>query len=120
MENTLTLTEVPSTLMEYFAADPRVLSQINRHYKTGEKLPDAVIEKLCATKKIFSAVELQAQLFYSSMDQTLHSGPRDGADLGSCVQEVAEQCHSLPGVPLAAYHHRSQYFFNCRILHFIL
>merc|ERR1719220_422965 len=50
--------EVPSTLMEYFASDPRVLSRINRHYKTGEKLPDKVIESLSATKKIFSATEL--------------------------------------------------------------
>lgn len=98
--------EVPSTLMEYFAADPRVLSKINRHYKTGDKLPNFVIDKLCATKKIFSAVDLQAQLFYSSMDQALHSGSGDGAELGWRVQEVAAQCHGLPGAPGAAYHHR--------------
>ena len=98
--------EVPSTLMEYFAADPRVLSKINRHHKTGEKLPNVIIDKLCATKKIFSAVDLQAQLFYSSMDQALHSGAGDGAELGFRVQEVAAQCHGLPGAPGAAYHHR--------------
>jgi len=90
--------------MEYFAADPRVLSKINRHYKTGEKLPESVIDKLCATKKIFSAVDLQAQLFYSSMDQALHSG--SSSSLGSRVEEVAGQCLGLPGAPGAAYHHR--------------
>ena len=61
--------EVPSTLMEYFASDPRVLARINKHYKTGESLPLHVIEKLCATKKIFAAVELQAQLVFSAADQ---------------------------------------------------
>jgi len=96
--------EVPSTLMEYFAADPRVLSKINRHFKTGEKLPESVINKLCATKKIFSAVDLQAQLFYSSMDQALHSG--SSSSLGSRVSCVADQCLGLPGAPEAAYHHR--------------
>ena len=63
--------EVPSTLMEYFAGDPRVLSRINKHYRTGEKLPDHVIDKLCATRKIFSGVELQAQLVFSAVDQVL-------------------------------------------------
>ena len=61
--------EVPSTLMEYFAADPRVLGRINKHYKTGESLPADVIEKLCASKQVFSGVELQAQLVFSVVDQ---------------------------------------------------
>ena len=97
--------EVPSTLMEYFAADPRVLSRVNRHWKTGEKLPDDVIHKLCDTKKIFGATELQSQVFYSAMDQDLHGGPQPG-DLSSRVQEAHARCHGLPGAPHAAYHHR--------------
>jgi len=98
--------EVPSTLMEYFAADPRVLTRINKHYKTGEKLPESVISKLCDTKKVFSAVDLQAQLFYSSMDQVLHGDHPLPGDMTTCIQEVQTRCHSLPGVPHAAYHHR--------------
>ena len=59
--------------MEYFASDPRVLARINKHYKTGESLPLHVIEKLCATKKIFAAVELQAQLVFSAADHILRT-----------------------------------------------
>ena len=64
--------EVPSTLMEYFAADPRVLFRLNKHYKTGESLPLHVIEKICATKKIFAAAEMQSQLVYAAVDQVEH------------------------------------------------
>jgi len=100
--------EVPSTLMEYFASDPRVLHKINKHYKTGEKLPEDIIEKLCSTKKIFSALDLQSQLFYSSMDQMFHNSqcPEDSGDLTSRLQSVKQSCHGLPGAPSAAYHHR--------------
>merc|ERR1712117_118329 len=65
--------EVPSTLMEYFAADPRVLTRINKHYRTGETLPDHVVEAFCATKQVFSAVDVHTQLFYSLLDQGRNS-----------------------------------------------
>ena len=61
--------EMPSTLMEYFASDPRVLQSIGRHYKTGEKLSISTLEKYCAARKIFAGVDLQMQTFYSIMDQ---------------------------------------------------
>ena len=98
--------EVPSTLMEYFASDPRVLARINRHYKTGAKLSEQVIQNLSATKKIFSATELQAQLFYSSMDQVFHGPQPLSGGLSSAVLEVQQKCHTVPGAPEAAYHHR--------------
>jgi len=60
---------MPSTLMEYFASDPRVLQSIGRHYKTGEKLPLDTLERYCAARKIFAGVDLQMQTFYSIMDQ---------------------------------------------------
>eukprot|EP00092_Neocalanus_flemingeri_P039565 GFUD01043081.1.p1 GENE.GFUD01043081.1~~GFUD01043081.1.p1 ORF type:complete len:706 (-),score=245.82 GFUD01043081.1:139-2256(-) len=98
--------EVPSTLMEYFASDPRVLARVNRHYKTGEKLPEQTIQKLCATKKIFAGTELQAQLFYSAADQLYHSDLPLPGDITTCLESVQTKFHTLPYVPGTAYHLR--------------
>ena len=68
---------MPSTLMEYFASDPRVLQSIGRHYKTGEKLPLDTLERYCAARKIFAGVDLQMQTFYSIMDQVYPLKRRD-------------------------------------------
>jgi len=38
--------ELPSQIMEYWAADPEVLKMYAKHYKTGEVIPDALIQKL--------------------------------------------------------------------------
>jgi len=98
--------EVPSTLMEYFAADPRVLGRLNRHYKTGEKLPDKTVQMLCATKKIFASTELQAQLFYSAVDQAYHSSDPLPSDTVSTLQTVQASHHTLPYPTGTAYHLR--------------
>jgi len=98
--------EVPSTLMEYFAADPRVLARVNKHYKTGEKLPESTVQMLCATKKIFASTELQAQLFYSAVDQAFHSRDPLPEDTVLALQDVQSEYHTLPHPQGTAYHLR--------------
>jgi len=98
--------EVPSTLMEYFASHPTLLNRLNMHYRTGEKLPDKIIDKLCATKKIFAASELQAQLFYSALDQAYHTpavGTLSEGGTTETLARVMETHHTLPHVPGTAY-----------------
>ncbi|KAK0180483.1 hypothetical protein PV327_006120 [Microctonus hyperodae] len=65
--------EVPSILMEYFSNDPRVVKLFAKHYQTQDPIPDKILEKLCASKNIYSASELQLQVFYSMLDQVYHS-----------------------------------------------
>ena len=38
--------------------------------------------------------------------QVLHGDHPLPGDMTTCIQEVQTRCHSLPGVPHAAYHHR--------------
>lgn len=63
--------EVPSVLMEYFSADPRILRLFARHFLTKEPIPEDMLHRLCATKSLFTASEMQLQLFYSALDQVI-------------------------------------------------
>ena len=58
--------ELPSQLMENWATDPEFLKMYARHYKTGEPIPDALIEKIKSSSKFnqgFATVEYLAASF---------------------------------------------------------
>lgn len=90
--------EVPSVLMEYFAADPRVLRTFARHYQTNELIPQDMLERLCASKHLFTASEMQIQVFYSTLDQIYHSEHPLKGSTTDVLAEIQKQCYSLPYV----------------------
>lgn len=66
------LAEVPSQLMEHYCRDARVLKKFARHYETLKPIDERVIAKLCSSKKIFAASDLQTQVLNSALDQAFH------------------------------------------------
>jgi mitochondrial intermediate peptidase len=91
--------EVPSVLMEYFSSDPRVLKTFAKHFQTQEPMPDEMLERLCASKHIFSASETQLQVFYSALDQVYHGNPADhSANTTETLKAVQEKYYGLPYV----------------------
>jgi intermediate peptidase len=65
--------ELPSVLMEHFAADPSVLSLFASHYETDQPLPyEMVAEKLALDKK-FEGSDIENQIILSMVDQAYHS-----------------------------------------------
>ena len=65
--------ELPSVLMEHFAADPSVLALFARHYETDQPLPfEMVAEKLALDKK-FESSDTENQIILSMADQAYHS-----------------------------------------------
>nr|CAG4651659.1 EOG090X02LQ [Triops cancriformis] len=97
------LAEVPSVLMEFFAADPRVLSQFARHYRTGEPLNEKQLHALCASKHVFGAAEMQQQVFYSALDQVLHTNPPSEQSTTQVLEQVQKAYYGLPHVPNTAW-----------------
>ncbi|XP_071798534.1 mitochondrial intermediate peptidase-like isoform X2 [Asterias amurensis] len=98
--------EVPSILMEYFANDYRVLSQLARHHKTNQTLPEDMIAQLCASKKQFAAFEMQTQVFYSILDQIFHGEHPLKKSTMEILSEVQNQFSCIKYVPGTAWHLR--------------
>ncbi|KAJ8771406.1 hypothetical protein K2173_026583 [Erythroxylum novogranatense] len=67
----LDFAETPSNLFEYYAWDYRVLRTFAKHYSTGEVIPEKLVNSIQGARDMFAATELQRQVFYALVDQTL-------------------------------------------------
>lgn len=54
--------EVPSQLMEYYCREPSIIKLFAKHYISQKPIDDKMLHKLCDSKKMFSACELQSQV----------------------------------------------------------
>lgn len=68
--------EFPSQVMENWMAEPEVLRMFARHYKTGETIPDAIVDKITASATFdqgFRTVEYLAAAYLDMAYHTLES-----------------------------------------------
>eukprot|EP01104_Vermistella_antarctica_P012853 TRINITY_DN3793_c1_g1_i2.p1 TRINITY_DN3793_c1_g1~~TRINITY_DN3793_c1_g1_i2.p1 ORF type:complete len:623 (+),score=126.09 TRINITY_DN3793_c1_g1_i2:2241-4109(+) len=75
--------ETPSTLMEHFAWDHRILSRFAKHHTTGQEIPKSLISTLRQSKNMFAGIDTQQQIMYSLFDLQIHSAApdRDGEEV---------------------------------------
>nr|XP_056714303.1 mitochondrial intermediate peptidase [Euleptes europaea] len=95
--------EVPSILMEYFANDYRVVNQFARHYETGQPLPKHMVSRLCESKKVCAAADMQLQVFYAVLDQIYHGKHPLGKSTTDILKETQDKFYGLPYVPKTAW-----------------
>jgi len=67
--------ELPSQIMENWAFEPEVLRMYARHYKTGEAIPDELIEKIHRSRQFNQGFETTEYLAASFLDMDWHSTP---------------------------------------------
>ncbi|TXG70716.1 hypothetical protein EZV62_005651 [Acer yangbiense] len=87
----LDFAEMPSNLFEYYAWDYRVLRRFAKHYSTGEVIPEKLVESLQGARDMFAATELQLQISYALVDQTLLEQPHPPRDTSSIVADMKRQ-----------------------------
>ncbi|XP_069859209.1 mitochondrial intermediate peptidase isoform X2 [Dipodomys merriami] len=95
--------EVPSILMEYFSNDYRVVNQFARHYQTGQPLPKHMVSRLCESKKVCAAAEMQLQVFYATLDQIYHGRHPLRKSTTDILKDTQERFYGLPYVPHTAW-----------------
>jgi peptidyl-dipeptidase Dcp len=86
--------EFPSQVMENWMAEPEVLRMFARHYRTGEPIPDELIEKLEASSKFnqgFITVEYMAATYLDMNWHTLKHGDALVKDVRSFESEAMRE-----------------------------
>lgn len=67
--------ELPSQIMENWAAEPEVLKMYAKHYKTGEVIPDRLIKKLQESATFDQGFATVEYLAASYLDMAYHNAP---------------------------------------------
>ncbi len=71
--------EAPSQMFEYWAWEKDTLKKMSRHHRTGEALPDEIIDNMIRSKNHMQGYAIMRQLLWGAFDMTLHvtDGPID-------------------------------------------
>ncbi len=91
--------ELPSQLMENWASEKEFLDLFARHYRTGEKMPQKLIDKIAAARNYLAAYANVRQLGFGMTDMAWHTLTADDTlpdDVITFEQAAAEPARVLP------------------------
>ncbi|KAA9338498.1 Zn-dependent oligopeptidase [Hymenobacter busanensis] len=107
--------EAPSQILENWAWNYDALKGFAKHYKTGEVLPKSLYDKMWAARNVGSGIAASAQIFYGTLDMTLHdkfdpNGTETTTDVLKKVQNQIMPYPYLAGTNMqAAFGHLTGY-----------
>jgi peptidyl-dipeptidase Dcp len=108
----LDFVEYPSQVNEMWATWPEVLKNYAKHYKTGEPLPQALLDKVLATQKFNQGFATTEYLAAALLDQAWHQISPDQAPNADGVVAFEQAALKKAGVDFAPVpsRYRSGYF----------
>ncbi len=87
--------ELPSQVLENWAAEPSVIKMYAKHYQTGEPMPDALIQKLENSSKFNQGFQTAEYIAASILDMDWHT-----KDLPEQIDVNAFEKASMAGIGL--------------------
>lgn len=90
--------ELPSVLMEHFAADPTVLSLFARHWETDAPLPYEMVAERLAIDRQGQGTDTEHQIILAMLDQAYHSplAAEPNFDSTKIFHDVFSRYSSIP------------------------
>ncbi len=96
--------ELPSQLMENWAYEPEYLQSFAKHYKTGEVIPQELIDKIVAAKNYLAGYASIRQLNFGTVDMAWHSVTEvPETDVLKFEQDIVAKAPVLPAVEGTAF-----------------
>jgi thimet oligopeptidase len=101
--------EAPSQMFENWVWDPKVLALFAKHYKTGEPLPEKLLQAMIAAKSVGSGLDTEGQEFLGIVDQKFHTAPGGTVDTTKVWFDTQNEVTLLPALtgtyPQASFGH---------------
>jgi thimet oligopeptidase len=79
--------EAPSQMLEHWVWDRDVLRKFSKHHKTGEPLPDNLLDAMIPAKNVSSGIATLRQMFFARLDFAYHS-PGFSGDTTATLKEL--------------------------------
>jgi len=94
--------ELPSQLFEHWTTEPAVLRRHARHVRTGEPIPDALVERLAAARRFGQGFETVRYTASALTDMAVHALPQGQVpdDVVAFEAQVLRERGLPPGVGL--------------------
>jgi len=102
--------ELPSQFMENWCWEKQALDLIASHYKTGEKIPDELYDKMYAARNFQAGMQMMRQLEFALFDFRLHH-EFDSA-VGARIQQILDELRQEVAVIKPAAYNRFQHGFT--------
>jgi thimet oligopeptidase len=81
--------EAPSQIMEHWCWNADVLRRFARHHKTGEPIPDELVDQLVEARNLHISLAMLRQVTFGKLDLAFH-GPGAKKDLHTITRETTE------------------------------
>ncbi len=106
--------EFPSQYNEMWATEPRVLANYAKHYKTGESMPKALMDKVLAARKFNQGYATTEYLAAALLDQAYHQLSADKTPASSQIAEFEAAALKKAGAAFEPVppRYRSTYFLH--------
>lgn len=90
--------EAPSQIFENWTWDYKALKLFAKHYETGEVLPTDLYDKMIAAKNVGSGAATLGQIFYGTIDMTIHDkyNPNEARTTTDIVKELQNEILYTP------------------------
>mmetsp|Transcript_22645 Transcript_22645/g.70513 ORF Transcript_22645/g.70513 Transcript_22645/m.70513 type:complete len:714 (-) Transcript_22645:155-2296(-) len=89
--------EAPSQMLENWVWQPEALHRMSRHHKTGEPIPEELLQALLQSRNANAGILNMRQICLASFDQAIHTSA--SADTASVLAALTQELMSVPATP---------------------